>query len=96
MEASFIVTYSRNWDGGGQERDTAVGAIRSVFPSAEINVNCVDVYPIKVVIEAKVGKTKVKIWEGRQQDLFRKYSSKRSTSIQQIVANLNDLKEDFE
>jgi hypothetical protein len=44
-----------------------VSSIRKVFPSAEINVNCVDVYPIKVVIEAKVGKTKVKVWEGRQQ-----------------------------
>jgi hypothetical protein len=43
-----------------------------------------------------MGGTKVKVWEGRQQDLFRKYAAKRSRAQAEIVQSLNDLKEDLE
>jgi len=66
-----------------------------VFPDAKITPNCVDKYPIKVMVDAHVGATKIKIWEGRQQDLFRKYASKRSQSIAAIVSTLEEMKEDF-
>ena len=94
---SFTVTYSRNWDGGGQERDTAISCIRQVFPTNDIPVTpiCVDKYPIRVIIEAKLGGTNVKVWEGDQRDLFRKYSTKRDQSMKTIIQNLQDLKEDF-
>jgi len=92
----FTITYSRNWDGGAQEYGTARDAVQAVFPDSKIMENCVDKYPIKVIIEAKVGSTKVKIWEGRQQSLFRKNSGQRTKSIAEIKQNLEDLKEDFE
>ena len=85
----------RNWDGGEQERDTAVEAVRSVFPDAKITPRCSDKYPIKVTVEAHIGATKLKIWTGRQQDLFRKYASKRSQSIAAIVSALEEMKEDL-
>ena len=94
-DLSFVVTYSRNWDGGGQERDTAISCVKTVFPDAQVTANCVDVYPVKVIVEANAGGTKVKVWEGRQQDLFRKYASKRKKTREIIINSLNELKEDF-
>ncbi len=69
--------------------------IRSVFPDATIVPNCVDQYPIKVNISARIGSTVVKVWEGRQQDLFRKYASKREQARSTIIQNLNEMKEDL-
>ena len=69
--------------------------VRSVFPDAQITPNCVDEYPIKVNITAKIGSTVVKVWEGRQQDLFRKYASKRKQAQDKIIANLDELKNDL-
>jgi len=72
--------------------------VRDVFPDAEVNANCVDKYPIKVMVEAKMGssKVKVKVWEGDQRNLFRKYASQRAKSQQAIRDNLEMLKEDLE
>lgn len=72
--------------------------VRDVFPDAEVNANCVDKYPIKVMVEAKMGssKVKVKVWEGDQRNLFRKYASQRAKSQQAIRENLEMLKEDLE
>lgn len=78
------------------ERDTAISCVRTVFPDADITANCVDVYPVKVIIEANAGGTTIKVWEGRQQDLFRKYASKRKKAQEIIIQNLQELKEDFE
>ena len=91
----YFHTKARNWDGGGQERDTAMACVRSVFPDAKITPNCVDIYPVRVKIEAQMGSTKVKVWEGRQQDLFRKYAAKRQQTQEKIINNLNELKEDM-
>jgi hypothetical protein len=73
-----------------------MSCVSSVFPDATVTANCVDVYPIKVIIEAKTGSTKVIIWQGRQQDLFRKYASKRKQAQNAIIASLNELKESLE
>lgn len=69
--------------------------VRSVFPEATITPNCVDEYPIKVNITARIGSTAVKVWEGRQQDLFRKYTAKRKLAQEAIISNLNEMKEDL-
>jgi len=70
--------------------------VRDVFPDAEVNANCVDKYPIKVMVEAKMGESKVKVWEGDQRNLFRKYASQRAKSQKAIRDNLEMLKEDLE
>ena len=70
--------------------------VRDVFPDAEVNANCVDKYPIKVMVEAKVGSSKVKVWEGDQRNLFRKYASERAKSQQAIKENLEMLKEEHQ
>eukprot|EP00554_Chaetoceros_debilis_P007193 CAMPEP_0194074226 /NCGR_PEP_ID=MMETSP0149-20130528/1404_1 /TAXON_ID=122233 /ORGANISM="Chaetoceros debilis, Strain MM31A-1" /LENGTH=73 /DNA_ID=CAMNT_0038754363 /DNA_START=147 /DNA_END=368 /DNA_ORIENTATION=+ len=70
--------------------------VRDIFPDAEVSANCVDKYPVKVIVEAKIGGSKVKIWTGKQQDLFRKYGAKRSATIELIKQNLSELKEDLE
>ncbi len=89
---------SRNWDGGGQERDTAMQSVRDIFPSAKITPKCVDKYPVRVMIDAKVGNgaTNVRVWEGDQKTLFKKYAAKRKKSQFQIKTNLEMLKEDLE
>ena len=88
---------SRNWDGGGQERDTAMQSVRDIFPSAKITPNCVDKYPVRVMIDAKLGAgaTSVRVWDGDQRMLFRKYAAKRKQSQDEIKANLEMLKEDL-
>ena len=58
--------------------------------------NRVDVYPIKVIVTAKVGGTTVKVWGGRQQSLFRKYRADREKAMAEMIQNLEDLKADFE
>jgi protein subunit release factor A len=67
-----------------------------VFPDSDIVPNRTDKYPIHVEVTANVGGTKVNVWSGSQRDLFRKYASRRSKAIQEIIANLEDLKEEFE
>ncbi len=98
---------SRNWDGGAQERDTAISCIRQVFPTAKIASTCVDAYPIRVVIVAhdnnnseesstnngnKDIKCGVLIWEGDQKALFRKYGARRQKAMEDIVHKLNVFK----
>eukprot|EP00339_Tiarina_fusa_P020821 CAMPEP_0117023020 /NCGR_PEP_ID=MMETSP0472-20121206/17225_1 /TAXON_ID=693140 ORGANISM="Tiarina fusus, Strain LIS" /NCGR_SAMPLE_ID=MMETSP0472 /ASSEMBLY_ACC=CAM_ASM_000603 /LENGTH=39 /DNA_ID= /DNA_START= /DNA_END= /DNA_ORIENTATION= len=36
------------------------------------------------------------VWQGRQQDLFKKYAAKRSKAIEDIKANLEILKEEMD
>jgi hypothetical protein len=67
-----------------------------VFPQALVIKNCVDVYPIKVIVSGEVNGQKLDIWSGRQQSLFRKYAKERTQSIAAIKAALEDLKEDFQ
>jgi len=71
--------------------------IRGVFPSAQITPVCVDKYPIRVSIDAKFAPSgSVRIWEGDQRNLFRKYAGKRKQSQQEIMQNLQMLKEDLD
>jgi len=49
-----------------------------------------------VIIEAEMNNQKLQVWQGRQQDLFRKYASKRTSAMKQIVSGLEDLKQDFD
>jgi hypothetical protein len=60
-----------------------------------VHTNDVDVYPIRVSIQAEIRGQKLSIFSCKQQDLFRKYSSRRQKAIQDIQAVLQDLKEDF-
>ena len=61
-------------------------------------INCQDVYPIKVSLFVQLGGKgePVKVWEGRQQSLFRKNSKDRTESIRQITERLEELREDAE
>jgi hypothetical protein len=93
---SFTITYSRNWDGGHQEYQTAADCVSKVFPGCDITPNRTDKYPIRVSVTANVGGSKIDVWSGSQRDLFRKYASNRLKAIQQITANLEDLKEELE
>ena len=70
--------------------------ISSVFPSSPISVTCVDDYPVKVVISAKNGAQVLKVWEGSQKKLFKKYRRDREKTIEEIRGVLEELKEDFE
>jgi len=93
----FTITYSRNWDGGQQEYRTALQAVKTVFPDSPVVEHRVDKYPIRVVVTAEQQSSgeKTKIWSGRQQDLFTKYSAKRTKSVQQIISSLENFKKDF-
>jgi hypothetical protein len=73
-------------------------SVRDIFPSAKITPKCVDKYPVRVMIDAKVGNgaTNVRVWEGDQKTLFKKYAAKRKKSQFQIKTNLEMLKEDLE
>ena len=85
----------RNWDGGAQERDTAVRAVRDIFPNANITPKVLDSYPVEVKIEAIFGGTHITIWEGSQKDLFRKNGAKRTQTIEAIKNNLMKYKGDM-
>ncbi|GAQ78680.1 hypothetical protein KFL_000170260 [Klebsormidium nitens] len=87
----FVVTFCHNCDGGMQEFNTAKESILSVFPDAEVEADRRDEYPIWVSI--KKGVSGQLVWEGDQRKLFRKYASDRSTSVQQIVSRLEQLKQ---
>jgi len=73
--------------------------VKKVFPESQIIENCVDKYPIQVIVTAQHNndndndKVKVtEIWSGRQQDLFKKYVTKRTNSIKQINSSLEEFK----
>lgn len=87
---NYVQWQSRNWDGGKQEYNTALTALRRVYPNATVIENCVDKYPIRVIVAADNHK---KIWSGRQQDLFSKYASKRITAMGDIEAALQEFKQ---
>jgi hypothetical protein len=72
-----------------------VNAVKGVFPNASITVNCLDEYPVKVSIMFNNGAQALKIWEGSQKKLFRKYASDRTKAIQEITESLEELAEDF-
>ena len=67
-----------------------------MFPDANVLSNRIDSYPIKVIITAQVGSTRIDVWSGRQQSLFRKNASQRKKSIAEIKERLEELFEDFE
>ncbi len=70
--------------------------VKDVFPDAPVTANCVNEYPVRVQVDAKMGGTKVRVWEGDQRNLFRKYAAQRTKSIKDIKGNLEMLKEDIE
>ena len=54
-------------------------------------------YPIKVIVTAEhEDGTKQKLWQGRQQDLFSKNSSKRKKSMEEIAAKAKELRQQSE
>ena len=68
-DMKFTITYSKNWDGGGQEFEAAKAAILAVVKNANVVPNRVDKYPITVTIEEEqLGM----IYSGRQQGFFGK------------------------
>jgi len=69
-------------------------AVKDVFPNSEVQPVGTNNYPIKVIVTAKNGSQNTKIWSGRQQDLFRKYASKRTKAIVEIKRNLTEYKKD--
>jgi len=91
-----ITPQSRNWDGGLQEYSTAESCVKAVFPEATITANRTENYPLRVVVSASMGSTNVEVWSGRQQDLFRKYATKRKQAMDTMKHNLTDLKEEFD
>eukprot|EP00977_Amphora_coffeiformis_P022880 scaffold11716_cov165-Amphora_coffeaeformis.AAC.3 len=71
------------------EYSTAEQAIKKACPGAEVVGNRTNNYPIKVIVTAD----DETLWQGRQQDLFRKYSSKRQKSMEEIAAKAKELME---
>jgi hypothetical protein len=69
--------------------------VKDAFPDAKVTPNCVDKYPVRVMIDANMGGTKVRVWEGDQRNLFRKYAAQRKKSVKDINDNLEMLKEDI-
>jgi len=58
-----------------------------VCPDANVVGNRTNNYPIKVIVTAD----DETLWQGRQQDLFRKNSSKRKASMEAIAAKAKEL-----
>ncbi len=81
MSKNFTVQYCANWDGGGQEFDTARAAILAVHPDANVIGRRVDDYPIAVKI---FDANKNLLWSSDQRNLFRKNASRRTQSIEEI------------
>lgn len=74
-----------------------MSVVKSVVPNALIVENRVDVYPVKVTITVDVkGQKALQVYTCKQQDLFRKYASRRTKAMQEIEQALEDLKEDFD
>jgi hypothetical protein len=68
--------------GGGQEEQTAIGAIRAAAgKEAVISSVASDDYPIMVTIRSGDGKV---LWKASQKKLYRKYPFDREKSIEQI------------
>lgn len=78
---NFTVQYCANWDGGGQEFDTARSSILAVHPDANVIGKKVDTYPI--VVKIFDGQKKL-LWSADQRSLFRKNASRREQSIKEI------------
>eukprot|EP01084_Bolivina_argentea_P194659 334026_1 len=85
-KGDYRVTFSHNCDGGMQEYNTARDAIMEVHPSANIIKNRVDTYPIQVIVSRVEGEGEgdTELFRSDQRDLFRKYGSRRTTSIDKI------------
>ena len=73
-----------------------MSCVQKVFPSANVTPNCVNKYPVRVIIEANGGGRKQLIWQGDQRSLFGKYASKREAAQKDIVAKLEMYKECME
>ena len=68
---------------------SAEQAIKQGYPGAEVVGNRTNNYPIKVIVTVD----DETLWQGRQQDLFGKNSSKRKKSMEEIAAKAKELKE---
>ncbi|KAL3901017.1 MAG: hypothetical protein SGCHY_000920 [Lobulomycetales sp.] len=66
-----------------EERDTAVQAVKEAAPSAQVQSECLDSYPINVRVLNPTGSV---VWSGDQRNLFRKYAAKRTQSIAEIIS----------
>lgn len=82
----FIIDYCSSWDGGGQERNTAVEAVKRVYPKATFKCQVVRVYPNTVTVAIMEGDHKVNLWSSSQRNLYRKYGVKRTQSMNEIEA----------
>ncbi|KAL9652664.1 hypothetical protein ABK040_003967 [Willaertia magna] len=94
MISKFQVDYCYNCDGGDQEKETAINAIKKVFDNVPIEAKGSDDYPIKVVIKAfdsESNNEKI-VWTSHQRNLFRKYPELRTKSIDEIVKACEALK----
>lgn len=56
---------------------TAKSAVESAAPGADVQVECVRTYPIKVTVVLKKGGAEKEIFETDQRNLFSKYADKR-------------------
>jgi len=74
----FVLEYGRNWDGGAQERDTALAAIRAVDAKAQIDVKCVSKVRVVIKHDNKV------IFDSPQRNLFKKYAHLRTPAIAEM------------
>ena len=87
---SFIVNFCANWDGGLQERDTAVAAVKAGYGDCTVTAVKHDSYPIEVsVVNAADDSV---LWKGSQKKLFGKYKKDRTASIKAIKAAVAKLK----
>mmetsp|Transcript_46261 Transcript_46261/g.51597 ORF Transcript_46261/g.51597 Transcript_46261/m.51597 type:complete len:87 (-) Transcript_46261:227-487(-) len=79
---------------GNKNTNSAKSVVQDVFPESEIIENCVDKYPIKVIVTARISTQdkKIEIFKGKQQDLFSKYQTKRTRTMKQIQASLEEFK----
>jgi hypothetical protein len=85
----YTVEYCHNCDGGKQEFGAAVEGIRRVAPDAKIQEVRVHSQPIRVRIFDAAGEV---LFETDQRNLFSKYASKRSASLDEIEKILKALK----
>ena len=80
---SYVVHFCRNCDGGTQERDSAIAAIKEVFPDAVVDAKCSDEYPIRLDVVSPNGSV---LWSGSQKHLFRKRGQERIDTMK-IISN---------
>lgn len=66
-----------------------MAAVKAIFPDADVAVEGLNKYPIKVKI-TRAADNKL-VWSGSQKDLFRKYAKKRTNAIKMIKQALQKM-----